>query len=292
MPNFSSSVDAPKTPRVHPDDRESEYEEAKKAYTTALFRLVGADDEDLSDSKVAELFRGHKFKVGGGIFEEDSILSSSIIYADVTEAKVVTVSSKIPEHPVEEGYKVSDESINQPMKVNIEGRIVGSIAGGKITPFDDYQNQNRVELKWSAFKSLVENNEKISLSGADGIIDGLRCERIERRERSASGGFAFSADLKRVNTVSSKQVEVPREVLIREVKDSAQTKKDKGKTSPSNVEEEDVEVTKSEAFLTVISEAISGSDIGASRKDIIDESKEKARKIRENSSSEMIPDRY
>ena len=252
---------------------------AKSVENKRFAQLVLNVNEPIN-AKASELFRGDRFDVHDDIFIKNDSNKVTTFFADVTTAKTMTVSNQIPKHPAEDGYPFNDEVIRDPFQVRVEGKIVGSVIGSELTFFDQLDREGKVELKWDAFRSVAENFSRITLTGKGGIVDGLRIKKLQRDDKNSESGFSFMALLEQVRVVSSKKVNIPREILIQEIKDSGESKKDEGKTSAEGVEDEEIEVVANQDIITSI---VSGTyDFLGGADEKFEEQKQRSEEVRKD----------
>lgn len=208
-----------------------------------------------------------------------------LIQIDVTSSEEHGFSSKVTEHPVEDGSVISDHLVKSPKRLSLTGIVSDDPISISPSPTDSIDGVGGSVIGGSPKTESSKTSSKVGsslLSKGEGKLSKIAFEifqsmsndrllltiiteletytnmvlenfKVNKTARTANA-LAFTATFKEVVIAVSEVVEVPPEVIVSDAKDSASKKQNKGKLSTSDAEGKTEE--KGSSLLFKLKEAI------------------------------------
>lgn len=144
---------------------------------------------------------------------------------DGTLSENIEQSTQYPEHPVEDGYNITDTRITEPQRVSIEGIITR-------TPLwdDDATNDPLYfERTLEALEAIERNGEEVTVTTALRAYTKRRISRLSIGFGQADGeSVRVSFDLVQIRTVTAQTVDVPALAVAEDKKGDASAEANAG----------------------------------------------------------------
>lgn len=149
---------------------------------------------------------------------------------DATITETHNLSATITSSPVETGKKISDNIVNDPDSVTMEGFVTNSpvkVLGGLLD--GNVDSQDRVQTAYDTLCSLRANKTLITAVTSLKIYKNMAFKTLTTPKTPQTGdAIHFTAELVKIDKVSSQTVNIPREKTSANKSDQAQSTTDAG----------------------------------------------------------------
>lgn len=158
-----------------------------------------------------------------------------VIEVDVVVESEFTLESEVSEYPVEDGFVISDNVTQKPIKLS----LVVMISPMPVTWYENFKeiNQDRVSSAIDEFYKIYEAREPITIVTSQKVWENMVMTSCPIR-RSKEDGIAFKGaiDFMQVKKVNTKTEEIPAEYVEMLTKPKAgASNADAGTAESSNV---------------------------------------------------------
>ena len=135
------------------------------------------------------------------------------------------------DHPVEEGYNVTDHSRPQPRRLSLECVVSNSPIGRSTL------SSNDALATWRIFEGLWKNPQRVSVSTSRGLYESMLVEKVTNAvDAKSANALVFTVTLKEIRVVKSRYSRI---VVAKDTR--AQPKQKAGQQSTQAPPEKEVE---------------------------------------------------